>query len=66
MRSEWLLYVLLAGLSWGTYVPMIAFGGRTLGGNRFGAKAKCAVKLRGGPARSRMSNMWCGNRRRPV
>ncbi len=37
MRSDWLLYVLLAGLSWGTYVPMIAFGGRTLGGNRFGA-----------------------------
>jgi drug/metabolite transporter (DMT)-like permease len=35
--KTWLLYVLIAGLSWGTYVPMIAFGGRTLQGNRFGA-----------------------------
>src|SRR5436190_21040546 len=35
--KTWLLYVLIAGLSWGTYVPMIAFGGRTLEGNRFGA-----------------------------
>jgi hypothetical protein len=37
MKSEWLLYTILAGLAWGTYVPMIAFGGRTLEGNRFGA-----------------------------
>jgi hypothetical protein len=27
----WLLYVLMAGICWGTYVPMIAFGGRNLG-----------------------------------
>ena len=26
----WLLYVLMAGLCWGTYVPLIACGGRTL------------------------------------
>jgi drug/metabolite transporter (DMT)-like permease len=37
MKNEWLLYTILAGLAWGTYVPMIAFGGRTLEGNRFGA-----------------------------
>jgi hypothetical protein len=37
MKSEWLLYTIIAGLAWGTYVPMIAFGGRTLEGNRFGA-----------------------------
>jgi drug/metabolite transporter (DMT)-like permease len=33
----WLVYVALAGLSWGTYVPLIAQGGKELGGNRFGA-----------------------------
>ena len=33
----WLVYVALAGLSWGTYVPMIAYGGKELAGNRFGA-----------------------------
>lgn len=27
----WLLYVLMAGICWGTYVPLIAFGGQTLG-----------------------------------
>ena len=32
MKSEWLLYVLLAGLSWGTYVPLIFYGGNELGG----------------------------------
>jgi hypothetical protein len=32
MKSEWLLYVLLAGLSWGTYVPLIFYGGSELGG----------------------------------
>ncbi|HEY8506100.1 MAG TPA: hypothetical protein VIL46_16050, partial [Gemmataceae bacterium] len=26
----WLLYVLMAGLCWGTYVPLIAFGGKNL------------------------------------
>jgi len=30
--QEWLFYVLLAGLSWGTYVPLIFFGGSELGG----------------------------------
>lgn len=33
----WLVWVALAGLSWGTYVPMIAYGGKELSGNRFGA-----------------------------
>src|SRR5262245_33435349 len=31
MESKaWLLFVALAGLCWGTYVPMIAFGGKEL------------------------------------
>ncbi|VTR96716.1 hypothetical protein [Tuwongella immobilis] len=30
--KTWLLYVLLAGLSWGTYVPLIFYGGTELGG----------------------------------
>src|SRR5260221_14549505 len=37
MKNEWLLYVALAGLSWGTYVPLIFYGGNQLGkppGNR--------------------------------
>src|SRR5580704_6437915 len=29
--NVWLLYVLMAGLCWGTYVPLIAFGGKNLG-----------------------------------
>jgi drug/metabolite transporter (DMT)-like permease len=32
-----MFWVALAGLSWGTYVPMIAYGGKELSGNRFGA-----------------------------
>src|SRR5437870_13128813 len=31
-KSPWLLYVALAGLSWGTYVPIIFYGGSELGG----------------------------------
>lgn len=31
-KHTWLLYVALAGLSWGTYVPLIFFGGTELGG----------------------------------
>src|SRR5215510_8345729 len=30
--KTWLMYVLLAGLSWGTYVPLIFYGGSELGG----------------------------------
>lgn len=30
--NTWLWYVLLAGLSWGTYVPLIFYGGSELGG----------------------------------
>ena len=37
MKNEWLLYVALAGLSWGVYVPLIAYGGKELSGNRYGA-----------------------------
>jgi hypothetical protein len=29
-KYEWLLYVALAGLAWGTYVPIIFFGGNEL------------------------------------
>jgi drug/metabolite transporter (DMT)-like permease len=32
-KYEWLFYVALAGLSWGTYVPLIFYGGKELGGN---------------------------------
>jgi hypothetical protein len=31
-KYEWLMYVLLAGLAWGTYVPIISYGGGELGG----------------------------------
>src|SRR5947208_17117212 len=31
-KYEWLLYVVLAGLAWGTYVPIIFYGGSELGG----------------------------------
>ena len=31
-KNEWLFYVALAGLSWGTYVPLIFYGGGELGG----------------------------------
>lgn len=31
-RYEWLLYVAIAGLAWGTYVPIIFYGGLELGG----------------------------------
>jgi drug/metabolite transporter (DMT)-like permease len=36
-KNMWLVYVALAGLSWGTYVPLIAYGGKELGGNRYAA-----------------------------
>src|SRR5438874_12442396 len=32
MNVPWWGYVILAGLSWGTYVPIIFFGGSELGG----------------------------------
>ncbi len=31
-RYLWLVYVALAGLAWGTYVPLISYGGSELGG----------------------------------
>jgi drug/metabolite transporter (DMT)-like permease len=31
-KYEWLMYAILAGLAWGTYVPLIFYGGRELGG----------------------------------
>jgi hypothetical protein len=33
MNIPWWGYVVLAGLSWGTYVPIIFYGGSVLGGN---------------------------------
>ena len=32
MRFPWWGYVILAGLAWGTYVPIIFYGGSELGG----------------------------------
>ncbi|MFN4259687.1 MAG: hypothetical protein ACK4RK_10335 [Gemmataceae bacterium] len=37
-KYTWLLYVMLAGLSWGTYVPIIYYGG-----NELGAKANARL-----------------------
>src|SRR5436309_14193142 len=31
-NKMWLVYALLAGLAWGTYVPLIFYGGNELGG----------------------------------
>jgi hypothetical protein len=31
-KNLWIIYVLLAGLAWGTYVPLIFYGGSELGG----------------------------------
>lgn len=31
MKNEWLMYAALAGLSWGTYVPFVFYGGNELG-----------------------------------
>src|SRR5438045_2699488 len=31
-KNLWLVYVALAGLAWGTYVPLIFYGGNELGG----------------------------------
>jgi MFS family permease len=31
-KQMWLVYVILAGLAWGTYVPLIFYGGSELGG----------------------------------
>jgi hypothetical protein len=31
-KNTWVLYVILAGLAWGTYVPIIFYGGSELGG----------------------------------
>jgi hypothetical protein len=31
-NKSWLIYVALAGLSWGTYVPIVFYGGSELGG----------------------------------
>ena len=31
-KYQWLVYVGLAGLSWGVYVPLIAYGGKELSG----------------------------------
>src|SRR5271165_5558222 len=38
----WILYVALAGLAWGTYVPIIFYGGGELGG---GANARLLAIL---------------------
>jgi hypothetical protein len=42
VKYEWLMYVALAGLAWGTYVPIIFYGGKELGG---GANARLMAIL---------------------
>jgi hypothetical protein len=31
-KYEWILYAVVAGLAWGTYVPLVGYGGKQLGG----------------------------------
>src|SRR3989442_1463822 len=31
-KYDWLLYAIFAGLAWGTYVPLVGYGGTELGG----------------------------------
>jgi drug/metabolite transporter (DMT)-like permease len=31
-KYEWLFYAIFAGLAWGTYVPLVGYGGEQLGG----------------------------------
>src|SRR5438105_12245506 len=31
-KYDWLLYAIFAGLAWGTYVPLVGYGGEQLGG----------------------------------
>jgi hypothetical protein len=47
-KYEWLLYVALAGLAWGTYVPIIFYGGSELSGpnpKETGASGRLAAIL---------------------
>ena len=43
--NVWLLYVLMAGLCWGTYVPLIAFGGKNLSAPGFPFAGRYAAFL---------------------
>src|ERR1700677_1476648 len=43
--NVWLLYVLMAGLCWGTYVPLIAFGGKNLSASGFPFAGRYAAFL---------------------
>ncbi len=44
-KYEWLFYVVLAGLAWGTYVPIIFYGGNELTGARPGASPRLMAIL---------------------
>jgi hypothetical protein len=44
-KYEWLLYVILAGLAWGTYVPIIFYGGTELTGAKPGASPRLMAIL---------------------
>lgn len=37
-KNLWLVFVLLAGLAWGTYVPLIFYGGQVLTGKDMGGR----------------------------
>lgn len=41
----WLVFVGLAGLAWGTYVPIIFYGGNELGARQFGGGARLMAIL---------------------
>jgi len=44
-KYEWLFYVVLAGLAWGTYVPIIFYGGNELTGAKPGASPRLMAIL---------------------
>jgi hypothetical protein len=44
-KYEWLMYVALAGLAWGTYVPIIFYGGNELSGGKPGINARLMAVL---------------------
>jgi drug/metabolite transporter (DMT)-like permease len=44
-KYEWIMYVALAGLAWGTYVPIIFYGGNELGAGKPGVNARLMAVL---------------------
>ena len=52
-KYEWLLYVALAGLAWGTYVPIIFYGGSELTVTVPGKPRQSERPIHGDPVRRR-------------